>query len=55
MAVINFINTTVKHNNNTLNLITGYLYGSSFGLHVSVNFMIICFGPDYGHKIDRNM
>jgi len=32
---------TVKHNNNILNLITGCLYVSSFGLHVSVNFMTI--------------
>ena len=32
---------TVKHNNNILNLTTGCLYVSSFGLHVSVNFMTI--------------
>jgi hypothetical protein len=35
---INFINMTVKHNNNILNLVTGCLYVSSFRLHVSVNF-----------------
>jgi hypothetical protein len=40
-SFINFINMTVKHNNNILNLITGCLYVSSFGLHVSVNFMTI--------------
>jgi len=38
---INFINMTVKHNNNVLNLITGCPYVSSFGLHVSVNFMTV--------------
>ena len=32
---------TYKHNNNILNPITGCLYVSSFGLHVSVNFMTI--------------
>jgi hypothetical protein len=31
----------VKHNNNILKLITRCLYVSSFGLHVSVNFMTI--------------
>jgi len=36
--IINCINMTVKHNNNILNLVTGCLYVSSFGLHVSVNF-----------------
>jgi hypothetical protein len=37
----NFINMTVKHNNNLLNLIKRCLYVSSFGLHVSVNYMAI--------------
>jgi len=32
---------TVEPNNNILNLITGCLYVSKFGLHVSVNFMTI--------------
>jgi len=35
-----FINMTVKHNN-LLNLITGCLYVSFFGLHVSVILMTI--------------
>jgi hypothetical protein len=39
--MINVINITVKHNNNILNLITRCLYVSSFGLHVSVNFITI--------------
>jgi len=37
----NFINMTVKHNNNILNMITGCLYVSSFRLNISVNFMTI--------------
>jgi hypothetical protein len=32
---------TIKHNSNILNLITRCLYVSSFGRHVSVNFMTI--------------
>ena len=36
-----FINMTVKHNNNILNLNTECFYVSSFGLHVSVNCMTI--------------
>jgi hypothetical protein len=31
----------VKHNNILLNLITGCIYVSYFGLHVSVNYMTI--------------
>ena len=38
--MITFIKMTVKHNN-SLNLITGCLHISFFGLHVSVIFMTI--------------
>ena len=79
--MITFINMTVKHNN-SFNLITGCLYISFFGLHVSTILMTIIrpvrakeiamqqlrskkifvawqffssYGPDDGHKNDRNM
>ena len=39
-VMINFIKITVKHNS-SLNLITGCLYVSFFGLHVSVILMTI--------------
>jgi hypothetical protein len=63
--MITFTNMTVKHNN-LLNLITGCLYVSFFGLHVSVILMSIIRSvrakeiamqqiSDDGHKNELNM